>query len=97
LHHRISQAAAELNGCRFGFTDSSRSTELKKMTSSLLRTCALVACLAATSVASAAEPLPATTHYRAKQVLGTKILIQGDTAIGTVDDIVFDDAGTWST
>ena len=29
----------------------------------------------------------------AKQVLGTKIMIQGDTAIGTVDDIVFDNAG----
>ena len=31
--------------------------------------------------------------FRAKHVLGTKILIQNNTAIGTVDDIVFDDAG----
>lgn len=36
---------------------------------------------------------PAVATFRAKQVLGTKILIQKDTAIGTVDDIVFDDAG----
>jgi sporulation protein YlmC with PRC-barrel domain len=32
-------------------------------------------------------------HYRAKQILGSKILIQNNTEIGTVDDIVFDDAG----
>lgn len=31
--------------------------------------------------------------YRAKQILGSKIMIQNNTAIGTVDDIVFDDAG----
>jgi len=31
--------------------------------------------------------------YRAKQVLGSKVFIQGNTGIGTVDDIVFDDAG----
>jgi len=31
--------------------------------------------------------------YRAKQVLGTKVVIQGNTNIGTVEDIVFDDAG----
>jgi sporulation protein YlmC with PRC-barrel domain len=31
--------------------------------------------------------------FRAKQVLGSKIMIQNNTAIGTVDDIVFDDAG----
>jgi hypothetical protein len=34
-----------------------------------------------------------TTAYRAKQVLGTKVMIQGNVNIGTVDDIVFDDAG----
>src|SRR5262249_25940656 len=28
-----------------------------------------------------------------KQVLGTKIMIQNNTAIGTVDDLVFDEAG----
>ncbi|HEY1187673.1 MAG TPA: PRC-barrel domain-containing protein [Gemmata sp.] len=32
-------------------------------------------------------------HIRAKQVMGTKILIANNTAIGTVEDLVFDDAG----
>jgi sporulation protein YlmC with PRC-barrel domain len=31
--------------------------------------------------------------FRAKQVLGTRIALRNGTAIGTVDDIVFDDAG----
>jgi hypothetical protein len=62
------------------------------MKSILLRTGALTACLFAASLVSAAEPV-AHNHYRAKQVLGTKILIAGDTAVGTVDDLVFDDAG----
>jgi PRC-barrel domain len=31
--------------------------------------------------------------YRAKQILGTKVNIQGNIAIGTVDDIVFSDDG----
>src|SRR5262245_975919 len=31
--------------------------------------------------------------YRAKQILGAKIMIKNNTSIGTVDDIVFDDAG----
>ena len=35
----------------------------------------------------------AETTYRAKQVLGSKIMIQNNTAVGTVDDIVFDSAG----
>ena len=33
------------------------------------------------------------TTFRAKQILGTKIMIQNNTSVGTVDDIVFDDAG----
>jgi hypothetical protein len=33
------------------------------------------------------------TTYRAKQILGSKIMIQNNTQAGTVDDIVFDDAG----
>ena len=37
-------------------------------------------------------PVPVPT-FRAKHVLGAKIMIQNTTAIGTVDDIVFDDAG----
>jgi len=35
---------------------------------------------------------PAVT-YRAKEILGSKIMIQNNTAVGTVDDIVFDSAG----
>jgi hypothetical protein len=34
-----------------------------------------------------------TQAYRVKQVLGTKVYIQGDLSIGTVDDLVFNDAG----
>ena len=33
------------------------------------------------------------SQFRAKQILGTRIMIQGNTAVGTVDDLVFDDAG----
>jgi hypothetical protein len=32
-------------------------------------------------------------HYRAKQVLGSKVHVEGDAAVGTVDDIVLDDHG----
>jgi PRC-barrel domain len=31
--------------------------------------------------------------YRAKQVLGSKVHIQGDFSIGSVDDLVFNDSG----
>jgi hypothetical protein len=31
--------------------------------------------------------------YRVKQILGTKVSIKGDLSIGTVDDLVFSDAG----
>jgi hypothetical protein len=42
----------------------------------------------------AAPPAPvAAATFRAKQILGTKIMIQNNASIGTVDDIVFDDAG----
>ena len=34
-----------------------------------------------------------TPQYRAKQILGAKVSIEGDTAVGTVDDIVLDDNG----
>lgn len=45
-------------------------------------------------VAATAPPVAApSTHIRAKQVLGTKIMIAGNTAVGTVEDLVFDDAG----
>lgn len=66
------------------------------MMSKFLLNGVLVAFLATLSVATAAEEPRANVaskHFRAKQVLGTKIMIQGDTAVGTVDDLVFDDAG----
>ena len=40
-----------------------------------------------------APPAAATMTFRAKQVLGSKIMIANNTAVGTVDDIVFDNAG----
>jgi len=40
-----------------------------------------------------APPAQAPKEYRVKQVLGTKVHIQGNIAIGTVDDIVFGDDG----
>jgi hypothetical protein len=43
--------------------------------------------------AAGAQPAATTATFRAKQVLGTKIFIQNNTAVGTVEDLVFDDAG----
>ena len=61
---------------------------------------ASAALLAAAGLSFAAQPpkappgAPAAgTAVRAKQVLGTKIMIQNNTAVGTVEDLVFDDAG----
>jgi hypothetical protein len=39
------------------------------------------------------SPTAAPVAYRAKQILGAKVLLQGNATAGTVDDIVFDDAG----
>lgn len=39
------------------------------------------------------SPAAPGTAYRVKQVLGTKVMIQGNVSIGTVEDIVFDDGG----
>lgn len=47
--------------------------------------------LAADPPRAAAPALGA--HFRAKQVLGTKMHIAGNVGIGTVDDLVFDEAG----
>lgn len=44
-------------------------------------------------VAQPSTAAPAIATFRAKQILGSKILLKGDTAVGTVDDIVFDSAG----
>lgn len=40
-----------------------------------------------------AEKEVTTPTFRAKQVLGTKVLLAGEKAAGTVEDLVFDDAG----
>jgi len=50
------------------------------------------------AVRPATGSAPATTEgsthaYRVKQVLGTKVSIQGNVSIGTVDDVVFSDQG----
>ena len=68
----------------------------------LLLTAALTA-FAATASAQTPTPVPANgspapvqganSQFRAKQILGTSIMIQGNTAVGTVDDLVFDEAG----
>jgi PRC-barrel domain len=39
------------------------------------------------------SPAQTAKEYRVKQVLGTKVHIQGNISIGTVDDIVFGDDG----
>lgn len=36
---------------------------------------------------------PNVVHYRAKQIIGSKVNIEGNTAVGTVDDVVFDEHG----
>ncbi len=65
------------------------------MLSNMMRSGAVAAFLLTATVASAADPVQVTSNqFRAKQVLGTKIMITGNTAaVGTVDDLVFDDAG----
>jgi sporulation protein YlmC with PRC-barrel domain len=65
------------------------------MTSNYLRAGAVAACLFFAAAATAADPVQPTAGktFRAKEVLGTKILIDGNTSVGTVDDLVFDDAG----
>lgn len=62
-------------------------------------TFALVAAIIGTSFVVAQDVTvtkpgaPAHHHYRAKQILGSKMHIEGNTAIGTIDDIVFDQDG----
>lgn len=47
-------------------------------------------------IAQQDQPAPQAeaVHYRAKQVLGSQVHIEGNTSVGTVDDLVFDDNGT---
>jgi len=47
----------------------------------------------ATGAESPAPVKGANSQFRAKQILGAAISIQGNTAVGIVDDLVFDDAG----
>ena len=64
---------------------------------------ALVACGAAIVLADPPRPAPppapadpahpGVQTFRAKQLLGTKIMTQGNAAMGTVEDLVFTDAG----
>ena len=63
---------------------------------------ALVAAMVSITVASAqeerqvkkeAESQSSSQTYRAKSVLGSKVSIEGNVAVGTVDDIVFADDG----
>ena len=65
----------------------------------LLATAALAALATTTAFAqvpATGSPAPvkgANSQFRAKQILGSQIMIQGNTAVGTVDDLVFDEAG----
>ena len=60
---------------------------------------AFVSAMAGASLAQAeekegAKPAPGPgQHYRAKQILGSKVTIEGGTEVGTVEDIVLDDGG----
>jgi PRC-barrel domain len=47
----------------------------------------------ATGTATTTSTEGSTQAYRVKQVLGAKVSIKGDLAIGTVDDVVFNDQG----
>ena len=61
--------------------------------------CLVGLCLAVgsnTAMAQRVETNVSPSHpqnYRAKEVLGNKVHIEGNVSIGTVDDIVFDDEG----
>ena len=39
------------------------------------------------------KPAAESPHYRAKQILGAQVSLQGNTEVGTVDDIVMDENG----
>lgn len=75
------------------------------ITRTRLLACTMAAVLGGTAAAQTPAPPTATPPgttapaavgqpFRAKQVLGSKVTITGDTTVGTVDDIVFDDSGT---
>ena len=68
-------------------------TTLSLATAALLATAGLTLADPPKPAAPPGAPVVAGHTFRAKQVLGTKIAIQGNTQIGTVEDLVFDDAG----
>ena len=72
-----------------------KSYTLRAASAALLLAVGAVPVLAADPprVINAAPGAATSQHFRAKQVLGTKIMIANNTAIGTVEDLVFDDAG----
>lgn len=69
------------------------------MLGKVVRSTLAVASIAAlTSVLLPAQERPkvpsqAGQHFRAKQILGAKVMIEGNTDVGTVEDIVLDDNG----
>ena len=58
---------------------------------------ALVVAIAADNLVTAQEnaepPSDGGQHYRAKQILGAKVGLEGSSAVGIVDDIVLDEHG----
>lgn len=54
----------------------------------------IVAAIAGSSLVTADDKSPASSpHYRAKQILGSKVSIDGKMEVGIVDDIVLDEHG----
>jgi sporulation protein YlmC with PRC-barrel domain len=56
----------------------------------------LAAAIAAASLMAQDKAKPADEggeHFRAKQILGAKVMLEGNTSVGTIDDIVMDEQG----
>jgi hypothetical protein len=68
-------------------------TLMTRSTAALLLTTGLSVAQTTQVPATDTKKEATTATYRAKQILGTKVMLQGDSAAGTVDDLVFDDAG----
>lgn len=71
---------------------------MKKSLRPILAVAAVFAIAAAGYLSADDKPLNPSNpdgrpHYRAKQIIGAKVQIQGDSQVGTVDDIVLDDFG----
>src|SRR3569623_990025 len=84
--------------CAPGFYVAFSHEEEKEMNRAVLQiACSmLVAVVASSSVAWSQDrdaPPDGQPHFRAKQILGSKVSLQGDASVGTVDDIVLDESG----